>query len=119
MGRIYGGVLDRNRCGPLLNQLNTKVETMKQTITQFTFIDEMMADPYSDYSREALEAIFEYIEEFEQSTGEEWEFCRADIRMIFHEYESKAEAMEDYSEAGLEDINFIQLPSGGVVIVIG
>ena len=92
---------------------------MKQTITQFTFIDEMRADPYSDFSREALEAIYQYIEQLEQEMGEEMEFSRADIRMMFDEYESKAEAMEDYSEAGLEDINFIQLPSGGVVIVIG
>lgn len=90
---------------------------MKQTITQFTFIDEMLSDPYSDYTREALEAIYQYIEDFEQSTGEEWEFYRADIRMLFHEYESKAEAMENYDAIKFDDINFIQLPGGGVVII--
>jgi hypothetical protein len=93
---------------------------MKQTITQFTFIDEMRADPYSDFSREALEAIYQYIEQLEQEMGGEMEFRCADIRMMFDEYKDEAEAIEqaNYDPTGWNDGTFIQLPGGGFVVAI-
>ena len=94
---------------------------MKQRVHFERFQYEMENDPYSDFSWEALKAIFQYIEEYEESTGEEWEFDRVDIRCRFTEYESEKEAIEEanYDPTGWNDGTFLKLPSGGFVVCEG
>ena len=51
-----------------------RVEIMKQTISKSAFIDEFrVVDRLENFSYEGRELLFDYIEELEDSTGEEYE----------------------------------------------
>ena len=62
----------------------------------------------NQFSREALEALFNYLEEYEQDTGEDLELDVVALCCDFTEYESAITAAEDYgftSELEAEDYN--------------
>jgi hypothetical protein len=69
---------------------------MKQTITASQFIDAIVGDEYNSMSREGAEALFEYLEELEDSCGEELEFDKVAIRCDFTEYENLDAVLHDY-----------------------
>ena len=50
----------------------------------------------NQFSREALEALFNYLEEYEQDTGEDLELDVIALCCDFTEYESAIAAAEDY-----------------------
>ena len=71
---------------------------MKQEITECQFIDEIVGDEYNSMGYEGARALYEYLEEMEDSGGEEITFCRADIRSQYTEYENIEEVQNDYDD---------------------
>ncbi len=69
---------------------------MKATISIFQFRDDMVGD--GSFSYEGARALYEYLEEMEDSDGEEMMYCKADICMQYTEYENIEEVQEDYDD---------------------
>lgn len=79
---------------------------MKKTISENEFIRAFeQAGRKDQFSREALSAIFDYIEEYEDDSGEEIELDVISICCEWTEYDSAREAAEEYgwSEPTRED----------------
>ena len=73
---------------------------MKQTVTEYQFVDSFRAcGRESQFSVPARRALFEYLEEYENSTGEEIELDPIAICCEWAEYKSPKEAAKVY---GLE-----------------
>ena len=95
---------------------------MKQTITESQFIDAIVGDDYNNMSYEGAKALFEYLDLYEDSVGEEIEFDRVAIRCEFSEYENLDEVLNDYdhikSLADLEDNTVvIEVPNSDKLII--
>ncbi len=70
---------------------------MKTTVTKSQFIESFRAcGRESQFSRAALFALFEYLEEYENSTGEELELDPIGICCEWAEYESATDAARTY-----------------------
>ena len=70
---------------------------MKTTVTHHQFIESFRAcGRESQFSRAALFALFEYLEEYENSTGEEIELDPIAICCEWAEYESATDAARTY-----------------------
>jgi hypothetical protein len=65
---------------------------MKKTMTTSDIAHELINDENANWSRAGAFALAEYLEELEESTGEEMEFDRVAIRCDFGEYAS----LEDF-----------------------
>ena len=80
---------------------------MHTTVTSAMFADAFRRmGRENQFSREALEALFNYLEEYEQDSGEEIELDVIGLCSEFTEYESAITAAEDYgftSELEAED----------------
>ena len=72
---------------------------MKTTLTTYQAAAILQADQNANFSRAGSLALVEYLEELEDSTGEEIEFDRVAIRCDFSEYDSAVEAWQDYDPA--------------------
>jgi len=77
---------------------------MKTTITEYQFIDAFRATRPDNFSNVGLSALFEYLEEYEQSTDEEIEldviglccdYCESDYEEIRDNYDIPVELSED------------------------
>ena len=102
---------------------------MKQTITEQMFIDAFHRRGRGEqFSNEGLIALFEYIQDRERDTGEEYELDPIALCCEFTEYDSAREAALDYGqdfgpeeeEEAVEwleaETSVIELPSGGVIV---
>ncbi len=94
---------------------------MKDTVTEYQFVD-TMAQPQHGFTREGARALFEYLENFEQDTGEELEFDPVAIRCDFDEYESLEEVKENYQDIEtIEDLQnnttVIEIPNSDRLII--
>lgn len=94
---------------------------MKDTITEYQFVD-TMAQKQHGFTREGARALFEYLENFEQDTGEEMEFDPVAIRCDFDEYESLEEVKTNYQDIEtLEDLQnhttVIEIPNSNRLII--
>ena len=93
---------------------------MKQTITEHTFINDMMSVRPYNFSREGLEHLFAYIEEYEESTDTEFEFDPIGLCCEFSEYASWGELLSAYTDFTKDEIRdsttVIETPSGRVII---
>lgn len=70
---------------------------MKQTVTEYMFVDSFRhAGRESQFSVPARRALFEYLEEFENSTGTEFELDPVGICCEWCEYASALDAAKDY-----------------------
>ena len=70
---------------------------MKTTVTSHQFVEAFRAcGRESQFSRAALFALFEYLEDYEDSCGEELELDPIGICCEFAEYPSAREAAEEY-----------------------
>ena len=70
---------------------------MKKTITESEFIDSFdKMGRGNNFSYKGRQSLFEYLSEYEEATGEEWEFDVIAIYYDFTEYGSALEAAEDY-----------------------
>ena len=78
---------------------------MKQTINFNQFTDGF-SNRKENFSYEGLKALYHWLEEFEEDTGEEIEFDPIAICCDFTEYESLKEFQGDYDDdfASIEDI---------------
>lgn len=72
---------------------------MKTTLSTTEAAEILIADTCANWSRAGAFALVEYLEELEDSTGEEMEFDRVSIRCDFSEYYSAVAAWQDYDPA--------------------
>ena len=71
---------------------------MKETITFERFCDGFRNGRESHFSYEGKRALFDYLESYEEDTGEEIEFDPIALCCEYTEYDSAYSAMEDYSQ---------------------
>lgn len=77
---------------------------MKTTVTSHQFVEAFRAcGRESQFSRAALFALFEYLEEYENSTGEEIELDPIGICCEWAEYSSASEAASEYGFEAEDD----------------
>ena len=77
---------------------------MKTTVTKSQFIESFRAcGRENQFSRAALFALFEYLEEYENSTGEEIELDPIGICCEWAEYSSAREAANEYGFEAEDD----------------
>jgi len=69
---------------------------MKITLTTSKASDILLNDKNARWSHAGARALAEYLEEYEESTGEEIEFDFVAIRCDFYEYESALECAIEY-----------------------
>ena len=108
---------------------------MKITITESEFISRFLAIR-GNFSREALAALFEHLEELERDTGEEVEFDPIGICCDWTEYASALQGAEAYGFTAkdcedekadrnendaltflCDETTVLELSSGGVVVL--
>ena len=80
---------------------------MIDTINKYDFIDRFRSsDSYANnFSYEGLSALFEYLEDYEDDTGEQIEFDLVALCCDFTEYENIQEIRDNYSDIeSLEDL---------------
>ena len=82
---------------------------MKNTITKHDFIYTFMqsSERKDTFSYAGLEALFEYLEQYEEDTGEEMEFDMVSICCDYTEYENLKEFQDDY-ESDVETLEELQ-----------
>ena len=72
---------------------------MKTTVTRHDFHDAFRRMGREDqFSYEGLNALFEYLEEYEESTGEELELDVIALCCDYAEYSSLDEIIEEYDD---------------------
>jgi len=77
---------------------------MKQTVTEYQFIESFRAGGReSQFTRAALFALFEYLEDYEDSCGVELELNPIGICCEWAEYPSALKAAHDYGSSGKEN----------------
>jgi hypothetical protein len=69
---------------------------MKKTLTTYDIAHELFQDEYAAWTRAGAFALAEYLEEQEESTGEEMEMDVVAIRCDFSEYSSLEDWACDY-----------------------
>lgn len=69
---------------------------MKITVSISQAANELMSDKNANWSRAGAYALAEYLEEYEESTGEELELDVCAIRCDFYEYSSALECALEY-----------------------
>ena len=77
---------------------------MKTTLTTSHAANILANDEYSSFSRLGAFALVDYLEELEDSTGEEMEFDPVAIRCDFAEYDSALECAVEYGWSHEADI---------------
>jgi hypothetical protein len=80
---------------------------MIDTINKYDFIDRFRSsDSYANnFSYEGLSALFDYLEDYEDDTGEQVEFDLVALCCDFGEYENIQEIKDNYSDIeSLEDL---------------
>lgn len=71
---------------------------MKQTINQFQFHDAFNAIRPNNFTYEGLTALYYWLEEYEESTGDEVELDVIALCCEFTEYSTAKEALEEYGQ---------------------
>ena len=92
---------------------------MKDTITEYTFTDEMIKH---GFSYEGTKALFEYFEQYEQETDHELEFDPIAFRCEYSEYDCFKDIQEDYNDLEtIEDLenktSVIKIPNTERIII--
>mgnify|MGYP003678241021 FL=1 len=78
---------------------------MKQNVSSSQFVNAIVGDDYNNMSYEGANALFEYLEDYEDSIGEELEFDSVAIRCEWAEYENLEAVLSDYDNIKtLEDL---------------
>jgi hypothetical protein len=70
---------------------------MIETLTTYQIADRLLRDSNACWTRSGAFALAEYLQEMEDSTGEQIEFDAVAIRCDFSEYPSAVEAYNDIS----------------------
>ena len=77
---------------------------MKETITESQFIDRFKAIRPDNFSYSGLRALFEYLEQYEEYSGQELELDVIALCCDFTEYTNFAEFSNDYDDIDEDDI---------------
>ena len=88
---------------------------MKQTVNFYTFQKAFQDLRPNSFTYEGLRALFEYIEEIEDTHNEEMEFDVIALCCDFTEYESAEEYARDYND-DLEDNLAATSDSGSLIV---
>ena len=84
------------------------------------FTRRLMDDEYATWTYAGALALYEYLEEISDDTGEPIEFCNVSIRCDFHEYTDIDDALEAYNVKTLEELQddrtVIETATDGVVV---
>tara|TARA_Y100001963_G_scaffold117461_1_gene163410 strand:+ start:152 stop:478 length:327 start_codon:yes stop_codon:yes gene_type:complete len=79
---------------------------MIMTLTENDFIE--LTNKYSQYkdnfSHVGKKALFEYLQEYEQDTGEQIEFDYISLCCEYSEYETEQDLLQEYSSKSLESL---------------
>ena len=92
---------------------------MKDTVTEYTFTDEMIKH---GFSYEGTKALFEHLEQYEQDCDHELEFDPIAFRCEYDEYKNLEEVKENYQDIEtLEDLqnntSVIEIPNTDRLII--
>ena len=92
---------------------------MKDTVTEYTFTDEMIKH---GFSYEGTKALFKHLEQYEEDTDHELEFDPIAFRCDFDEYENLKKVQENYTDIkDLEDLRnhttVIEIPDSDRLII--
>jgi hypothetical protein len=83
---------------------------MKLTLSQFDFTEWMQQNPNNPFSYEALELLWDYLENYEDNTGEEiefdpvgfrCEFCESSFNEIISENNLNAQGLDEEADKKL------------------
>ena len=88
---------------------------MKQTINFYDFQKAFQDLRLNSFSYEGLRALFEYLEESEESTGEEMELDVIALCGDYTEYASAEEYAKDYSD-DFDDWWVFETDTGGYIV---
>ena len=78
---------------------------MKQTITEYQFIDSFTGNYKDNFSYEGKQALFDFLEEIESELDEEIELDPIALCCEYTEYENIAELQENYTDIeSMEDL---------------
>lgn len=83
---------------------------MKKTITFNNFVDEFRGSQYeNNFSYNGKKALFDYLEKYEEDTGEELEIDIVALCCDYTEYETAIECASNYFTFSLSDIDNISV----------
>lgn len=80
---------------------------MKKTINFYEFSRWFIQNRPNNFSRVGLQGLFDYLEEYEESTGESVEFDPIALCCEYSEYDSIAEFHLEYDHENYPDIDSI------------
>jgi len=80
---------------------------MTTNVSVYDFVDAFLqSDTYkNNFSRSGLKALYEYLTQYEEETGEEIDFDMVAICCDYSEYQSALECAKEYGYQELEDEN--------------
>jgi hypothetical protein len=98
------------------------INKMKKTINLYEFREGFRIRERKNFSYEGLEALYNYLEEYEEETGEAVEFDPIALCCEFSEYENLKELQENYSDIEtMEDLRnntqVIEIPGSDRFII--
>jgi len=79
---------------------------MIKTINESEFIDSLLKDDYPSWSYNGACALFEYLTDLEEDTGEQIEFDRIALRCDFSEYDNLEDILSQYD--GIDTLEDLQ-----------
>lgn len=88
---------------------------MKQSINFYDFQKAFQDLRPNSFTYEGLRALFEYLEDLEDSTGIEQELDVIELCGAYNEYESAEDYHNDYSEQNIEDHLATTSDSGSLI----
>ena len=78
---------------------------MIKTINEYEFTQDLLNDEYANWSYDGTKALFDYLTELEEDTGEQIEFNRVALRCDFSEYDNLEDILSQYDGINtLEDL---------------
>ena len=69
---------------------------MKKLVYEYEFVDALVSDEYASFSREGAKELYEHLTDWEEDTGEVYNFDSVAIRCEWSEYESLEKCLENY-----------------------
>ena len=78
---------------------------MIKPVSKYEFTEDLLDDEYANWSYSGASALFEYLTELEEDTGEQIEFDRVALRCDFSEYDNLEDVLSQYDNINtLEDL---------------
>jgi hypothetical protein len=79
---------------------------MIRTINEYEFTQDLLNDEYANWSYDGTKALFDYLTDLEEDTGEQIEFDRVALRCDFSEYDNLEEILSQYD--GIDTLEDLQ-----------